>query len=63
MFQGSTEIQQLKLISQLCGSITAETWPEVEQLELYRKFELPKGLNRKIHERLQVNLTLNLSAS
>lgn len=46
--QGSTEQQQITLISQLCGSIMPEVWPGVESLELYAKLELPKGQKRKV---------------
>lgn len=46
--QGNTEQQQLTLISQLCGSITPEVWPGVENLDLYNKMELPKGQKRKV---------------
>lgn len=49
--QGSTEQQQITLISQLCGSITPEIWPAVESLELYAKLELPKGQKRKVNFR------------
>jgi len=46
--QGSTEQQQLILISQLCGSITTEVWPGVENLDLFTKMDLPKGQKRKV---------------
>ena len=52
IFQGATEQRQLSLISQLCGSVTPEVWPDVERLEIYRKVELPQGLQRKTKERL-----------
>ena len=48
IMQGSTEQQQITLISQLCGSISPEVWPGVESLELYSKLELPKGQKRKV---------------
>lgn len=53
IMQGATEQQQLTLISQLCGSITPEVWPGVENLPLYSKMELPKGQKRKVKERLK----------
>lgn len=53
IMQGSTEQQQLILISQLCGSLTPEVWPEVENLELYQKMELPSGHKRKVRDRLR----------
>lgn len=46
--QGNTEQQQLILISQLCGSITTEVWPGVENLDLFTKMDLPKGQKRKV---------------
>lgn len=48
IMQGNTEQQQLILISQLCGSITPEVWPGVENLDLYNKMDLPKGQKRKV---------------
>lgn len=53
IMQGNTEPQQLSLISQLCGSITPESWPGVESLELYNKIELSRGQKRKVKERLK----------
>ncbi|CAG5119404.1 unnamed protein product [Candidula unifasciata] len=52
IMQGNTEQHQLTLISQLCGSITPETWPGVDKLDLFNKIELPKGQKRKVKERL-----------
>ncbi|XP_022240831.1 cyclin-dependent kinase 9-like isoform X2 [Limulus polyphemus] len=54
IMQGSTEQHQLTLISQLCGSISPETWPGVEKLEFYNKLDLPKGQKRKVKERLRI---------
>jgi cyclin-dependent kinase 9 len=51
--QGNTEQQQLTLISQLCGSISTEVWPGVDNLELFTKMELPRGQKRKVKERLK----------
>lgn len=53
IMQGTTEQHQLTLICQLCGSITSEVWPGVENLELYTKLELPKDQKRKVKERLK----------
>ena len=53
IMQGSTEQHQLNLISQLCGSITPEVWPGVQNLELFNKLDLPKGQKRKVKERLK----------
>ncbi|VDP20729.1 unnamed protein product [Soboliphyme baturini] len=53
IMQGATEQRQIMLISQLCGSIMPDIWPNVVNLDLYRKIELPHGLKRKVKERLQ----------
>ena len=45
--QGSTEQMQLNLISQMCGSITPEVWPNVAKLNLYDKIELLKKSKKK----------------
>ncbi|XP_042904552.1 cyclin-dependent kinase 9 isoform X2 [Parasteatoda tepidariorum] len=54
IMQGSTEQHQLTLISQLCGSITPETFAGVEKLDLYTKMELPKNQRRKVKDRLMI---------
>lgn len=54
IMQGTSEQQQLKFISHLCGSITPEVWPGVEKLEFYNKLDLEKGKTRKVKERLEV---------
>lgn len=51
--QGETEQHQISLISQLCGSITPDVWPNVDKLDLFTKLELPQNQNRKIRERLR----------
>ena len=43
IMQGSTEQHQLTLISHLCGSISPEVWPGVDQLELYSKMTLAQA--------------------
>lgn len=48
IFPGNTEQTQLKLISELCGSITPNVWPRVVDFDLYNVLELPKGLKRKV---------------
>nr|XP_003940649.2 cyclin-dependent kinase 9 [Saimiri boliviensis boliviensis] len=53
IMQGNTEQHQLALISQLCGSITPEVWPNVDKYELYDKLELVKGQKRKVKDRLK----------
>merc|ERR1719384_1978396 len=53
IMQGNTEQHQLTLIAQLCGTITTEVWPGVEQLDLYSKMEIPKIQKRRVKERLK----------
>jgi len=53
IMQGNTEQQQLIYISQLCGSFTPDVWPGVEELDLYKTAELPKGHKRRVKERLR----------
>ncbi|XP_045609801.1 cyclin-dependent kinase 9 isoform X1 [Procambarus clarkii] len=53
ILQGSTEQHQLALITKLCGSITPEVWPSVENYELYNKMDLVKGQQRRVCERLK----------
>lgn len=54
ILQGATEQAQLTLISQLCGSITPEVWPDVTKLELFSKLDLMKNQRRRVKERLKV---------
>ncbi|XP_042904549.1 cyclin-dependent kinase 9 [Parasteatoda tepidariorum] len=56
IMQGSAEQHQIKLISQLCGSINPESMPGVESLELYNKIELPKNCKRRVKERLMPHI-------
>ncbi len=53
IMQGNTEQHQLTMISQLCGAITPEVWPGVEELELYNKMELSTLPKRRVKERLK----------
>ncbi|XP_065335234.1 cyclin-dependent kinase 9-like [Cloeon dipterum] len=53
IMQGHSEINQLTLISILCGSITPDVWPGVDKLELFGNFDLPRNQKRKVTERLQ----------
>lgn len=53
IMQGNTEQQQLSFISHLCGSITPEVWPGVENLELFTKMELTANLKRKVIHKLR----------
>ena len=53
IMQGNTEQHQLTLIAQLCGAITPDIWPGVENLDLYSKLEVPKNQRRRVKERLR----------
>ena len=53
IMQGNTEQHQLTLIAQLCGAISAEVWPGVENLDLYNKLEIPQGVKRRVKKRLK----------
>ncbi|VDL86865.1 unnamed protein product [Schistocephalus solidus] len=53
IMQGDNELTQLKLIINLCGSITPEVWPGVERLEAYREAQLPLDIKRHVKERLK----------
>lgn len=55
IMQGNTEQHQLTLIAQLCGAITPDVWPGVENLELFNKLEIPRSTNqkRRVKERLR----------
>lgn len=43
IIQGSSEVDQLKRISFLCGKITPEVWPSVLKYDLYRNIVLPEN--------------------
>ncbi|XP_022099133.1 cyclin-dependent kinase 9-like isoform X1 [Acanthaster planci] len=53
IMQGNTEQHQLTLISNLCGSVMPEVWPDVTKLDLFHKLELPQGQKRKVKDRLK----------
>ncbi|CAB3376050.1 Hypothetical predicted protein [Cloeon dipterum] len=53
IMQGNSEISQLTLICNLCGTITTDVWPDVEKLELFGKIELPQNQKRRVKERLK----------
>ncbi|RDD38670.1 Cyclin-dependent kinase 9 [Trichoplax sp. H2] len=52
IMQGNSETNQLTLITQLCGSITPEVYPDVDKLDLFKKFDLPASQKRRVKERL-----------
>ena len=55
----NTEKHQLTLIGtvtisvQLCGAISAEVWPGVESLNLFKEMEIPRGVKWRMKERLK----------
>ena len=53
IMQGNTEQHQLTLIAQLCGAISPEVWPAVQSLDLYNKLDPPRGVKRRVKERLK----------
>ncbi|VDD80418.1 unnamed protein product [Mesocestoides corti] len=53
IMQGDNEMTQLKLIINLCGSITPEVWPGVDRLEAYCEARLPQDIKRHVRERLK----------
>merc|ERR1719208_551132 len=53
IMQGNTEQHQLTLIAQLCGAISPEVWPSVQTLDLYNRVEIPRGVKRRVKERLK----------
>ena len=53
IMQGNTEQHQLTLIAQLCGAFSAEVWPGVERLDLFGKMDIPRGVKRRVKERLK----------
>lgn len=52
ILKGNTEQTQLKLISQLCGSITPEIWPNVVNLELYNNLLSIKENKQKVNSEI-----------
>merc|ERR1719436_112948 len=53
IMQGNTEQHQLTLIAQLCGAISPDVWPAVQSLDLYNKLDPPRGVKRRVKERLK----------
>ncbi|KAG8184674.1 hypothetical protein JTE90_013068 [Oedothorax gibbosus] len=48
---GESEINQLDLITSLCGSINSESYPDSENLSAFASFRLPRDRTRKISRR------------
>ena len=53
IMQGGSEQHQLTMIAQLCGAITPEVWPNVDTLDLFNRMEIPRGVKRRVKERLK----------
>lgn len=56
ILKGSTDQNQLFLITQLCGSITPEVWPKVESLRLYRNMDMFGEYPRKVRFHIRLDL-------
>lgn len=60
ILQGDSEQTQLRYISTLCGSITPEVWPGVDQLQFYKHLKesqsLPPKEPRLLRQRLRTNM-------
>ncbi|GBM79406.1 Cyclin-dependent kinase 9 [Araneus ventricosus] len=52
IMQGDSEQHQLALITRLCGSITPETFPGCEKLDLWNNLNLPTDSKRRVKEKL-----------
>jgi len=50
IFQANSEILQLDIISQLCGTPTPAEWPDVISLPLFKKMKLRKNYRRRLKE-------------
>lgn len=50
LFFGTTEIQQLELISRICGSPTPAAWPDVIHLPLFHTVKPKKQYRRRLKE-------------
>lgn len=47
ILRGENELHQIKVISQMCGSLTPETWPNIVNLRFYQKIQnLPNNIRR-----------------
>ena len=57
IMRGNSEQSQLKLIVELCGTITPEVWPEVVNLELFGIIKLPNNSHKsRVKEILGPNI-------
>lgn len=50
MFQGNEEIEQLEVISHICGYPDPAVWPNVEKLPFYSTFRPKKLYRRRLRE-------------
>lgn len=47
ILQGENQIDQIRLISKLCGSMTPENWPNIVNLRVYKSIvQLPKSIRQ-----------------
>ena len=53
LFKGSSESQQIKEISSLCGELTEVVWPNIKEMPLYNAMALPTGSKRKLKANLK----------
>ena len=59
LFQGTTEIDQLDKIFQLCGTPTEEDWPEITNLSFYSLLTPKQNYPRILTKNLKKNLNEN----
>ncbi|CAH8621173.1 unnamed protein product [Dicrocoelium dendriticum] len=60
MFQANEEIEQLEVISRICGHPDPAVWPNVEKLPFYATFKPKRMYRRRLREEYHVIPTLAL---
>ena len=53
LFKGSSEQQQLQKITNLCGDLNSDGWPNIKEMPLYHEIKLPKGPKRNLKTSLK----------
>uniref|UniRef100_A0A5S6QQ43 Cyclin-dependent kinase 12 n=1 Tax=Trichuris muris TaxID=70415 RepID=A0A5S6QQ43_TRIMR len=53
IFQGTSELQQLELISRVCGSPLPDVWPNVTSLPYYGTFKMKRVYHRVLREQFK----------
>jgi len=53
LFKGSSEQQQLQKITNLCGDLNSDGWPNIKEMPLYHEIQLPKGPKRNLKTSLK----------